>query len=123
MMTAFIQYSTACRALAAARSIDEVKNIRNKAEALRAYALQAKNRELEIDAAEIRIRAKRRLGELQAEQPKNRGTRGQLVGPSKMAAPTDKTPTLKELGIDYKLSSRVQKLAAVPQAKFESESV
>ena len=120
MMTALTQYSTACRALAAARSIDEVKNIRNKAEALRAYALQAKNRELEIDAAEIRIRAERRLGELQAEQPKNRGTRGQLVGPSKMAVPTDETPTLKELGIDYKLSSRAQKLAAVPQAKFES---
>jgi len=97
-----------------------LKNVRNKAEALRAYALQAKNRELEIDAAEIRIRAERRLGELQAEQPKNRGTRGQLVCSSKMAAPTDKTPTLKELGIDYKLSSRAQKLAAVPQAKFES---
>jgi hypothetical protein len=102
MITALTQYGIACRALAAARTIDEVKNVRNKAEALRAYALQAKNRELEIDAAEIRIRAERRLGELQAEQPKNRGTRGQLVGPSKIAAPTDKTPTLKELGIDYK---------------------
>jgi hypothetical protein len=109
MMTALTQYSTACRALAAARSIDEVKNIRNKAEALCA---PAKNRELEIGAAEIRIRAERRLGELQAEQPKNRGTCGQLIGPSKMAAPTDKTPTLKELGIDYKLSSRAQKLVS-----------
>jgi hypothetical protein len=56
-----------------ARDRLKISAIRRKT--LRAYALQAKNRELEIDAAEIRIRAERRLGELQAEQPKNRRTR------------------------------------------------
>ena len=42
----------------------DAKDIRDKAEAMRAYAKQAKNKELEIDAAEIRMRAERKVGEL-----------------------------------------------------------
>jgi hypothetical protein len=37
--------------------------LRDKAEAMRAYARQAINKQLEMDAAEIRMRAGRRLGE------------------------------------------------------------
>jgi hypothetical protein len=43
-----------------------VREISAQADAVRAYAKQAKNKQLEIDAAEIRIRAERRLGELMA---------------------------------------------------------
>jgi hypothetical protein len=57
--------------------VDEVLNIRDKAEALRAYARQAKNKQGEIDFSEIRIRAVRRIGQMMAEQPKAKG--GSLI--------------------------------------------
>jgi hypothetical protein len=49
-------YDKACRALANAKSVDEVKDIRSKATAMAEYARQAKNCELEADAREIRMR-------------------------------------------------------------------
>ena len=75
--------------------------------------------ELEIDAAEIRARAERRLGEmLRADPPKAKGSRGQLKGrkPSgapKVEAPEKDAPSLSDLGIDWKLSARAQKAAVL----------
>jgi N6-adenosine-specific RNA methylase IME4 len=124
-----VRYDAACKALADAKAVDEVKRIRDGAEAMRAYAKQVKNKDLEIDAAEIRMRAEIRIGELAIEQERtvglNRGARGIGVrsamprGHSTLAPPTYSEaldlPTLEA----NKLVSRGKKLAQVPEAKRE----
>lgn len=116
-------YSKACQALAEAKSVDEVKGIRDKASAMRAYAQQAKNRQMEVDAAEIRMRAERRLGELIRAQKEtvglNEGGRPTKTPTKKEGVFGNQSPTLKDAGIDWKLSARAQKMAAVPEEKFE----
>jgi hypothetical protein len=71
-----VLYDNACRALAEAKSVDEVLNIRDKAEAARAYAKQAKNRLMELDAWELRVRAERRLGEVLKEMRRTKLLKG-----------------------------------------------
>ena len=65
---ALSRYDVACRALAEAKAVDDIVEIVGQANAVHTYPRQAKNRQMEIDAAEIRIRAQRRLGELMAAQ-------------------------------------------------------
>jgi len=126
METQLVKYDAACLALAEARNVDEVKEISNKAEAMRAYARQAKNKDLEVDAAEIGLRAKRRLGEIIILQKEtvglNKGSAG--IGKSPSAVPEEyhtQPPTLADVGISKKLSSQSQKLAAVPVEEFEEQ--
>lgn len=100
------------KALAEAVTIDEVKDIRDKAESIRAYYRQQKDGlDAQNNAAELKIRAERRLGELLAEMEKNPGTR--LLGGHTMLPP--ETPTLAELGIAKMQSHRWQKLSSVPE--------
>lgn len=123
-MTALIKYEAACRALAECKAVDEVKVWADKAAAMQAYGRMAKDKTLEVDAAEIRIRAERRLGELIAAQKAGPGLAKPGVKPSANSVVGDdriQTPTLAEAGISKDLSSRAQKLAAVPEAEFEAE--
>jgi hypothetical protein len=114
------RYDAACRAIAEATAVDEVKDIRDKATALRAYAKQAKNRQLEIDAAEIRIRAERRLGEVIAAQRESIGlSKGARNAGQKRTRNPDEPATLTEVGIDKHLADRARKLAALPARQFE----
>lgn len=114
-MTALLKYDAACRAVSEAKTLDEVKDVRDKAEAVRHYARQAKNRELEIDCAEIRIRAERKLGEILCLSKSS----GQLNKGGRPSLRRIGRATLRDIGITKALSSRTQRLAAIPQVTFE----
>ncbi|OAF05444.1 hypothetical protein AYJ54_00630 [Bradyrhizobium centrolobii] len=114
-MTQLVRYETARAALAEARSVDEVKDIRDKSEAMRAYARMAKDTQLEIDATELRLRAERRLGIMLSQQELHRGGR-----PSKTGSSEEPVLTLADVGIDKKLSSRAQRIGGVGEQAFEA---
>jgi N6-adenosine-specific RNA methylase IME4 len=121
-MSSLVKYDEACRALAAAVSVDEVMALQDTAEMMRAAARIAKNRDLEMQAIELRMRGERRLGELIAAQKKEFGLNRGGRPSEKTCSPEEQVSqagTLAEAGIDRKLSSRAQKLAAVPAEKFE----
>jgi len=106
----------ACRLLSECTDLAEIRAVHDMAEAARLYA-RAANRGLEAqnNAAEIKIRAERRAGELLAELPKNGGARG--VG---VSFHDGSAPTLTELGIDTHDSHRWQQVARVPATAFEA---
>ncbi len=87
-----------------AQAFDEVRVIRDQAEALRTYAkaagygLEAQNR-----AAELKVRAERKAGSLLQDM----GTRHGRVD------------TLSGLGIEHHQSSRWQRIATLPEDSFE----
>lgn len=120
-MTELIRYDAACAAIARAKSVDEVREIHNRSEALRAYAKISRNRSMEVDAAEIRIRAERRLGEMLAEAKRcDLLAKGALLrGNARPLSRTKEKFTLREAGIDKKLSMRAQQTAAIEEPKFD----
>jgi hypothetical protein len=120
MQTQLVKYDAACRAIADAKSIDEVKEITNRAEAARAYARQAKNRQLEIDAVEIRVRSERRLGEIIIEMKTQ--NLGVIQGVRSHTERGSETPIrLADLGVDSDISGMSQRLARLPNDRFEHE--
>ena len=112
-------YDKARTALAAAKRVDEAKDIRDKAVAMQVYAKQAKDRTLVEDATDIRMRAERRAGELLAEMQKNKGAVAGKTG-RKGQPVLDAKPKLSDFGVSKTQSSQWQALAALPQDKFES---
>lgn len=122
-MVEMVRYEAARKALAAACRVDEVKDVRDKALAMQAYAKQAQDTELMENATDIRLRAERRAGELLREMVKNPGEAGPGRGnknPLLKKKGVLSVPKLSDLGITYKQSSHWQKVAAMPEAKFEA---
>jgi hypothetical protein len=121
-MTTLVIYDAACRTLAEARRVDEVKDIRDKAVAMAIYARQAKNRDLEADAIEIRMRATRKLDQLRQAQKEtvglHKGGGDQRSDHRGSKNPGDR-PTLASQGIDKNLAKQARALGALSPERFE----
>jgi 16S rRNA G966 N2-methylase RsmD len=111
-MTQLVKYDEARRALAIASTVDEAKDIRDKAAALAAYARQRNDIEMERWVAEIKLRAITRIGEISAELETAPG----VGGHNRQALPVDgksvtKAEVLKRAGISTSAAHRAEKLA------------
>jgi N6-adenosine-specific RNA methylase IME4 len=111
-----VRYDAACRAVAECKTVDEAKDYRDMAVAMAVYARQARNKDLEADAVEIRMRATRRLDQLRRAQKATVGlAKNQYAGLSENPA-----PTLASQGIDKNLADQARKLGALSDQRFET---
>ncbi len=106
--------------LAAIVSVEDVMEVMGMAEAAQAYAKRVGSTVETINyAAEIRLRAERKLGEILIQTPKAKGG-GDMKSDHRSQKRTGDSPTLAESGISKKLSSQSQELANAPEDEFEA---
>ena len=107
-----VKYEATRQALIECATVDEVKTIKDRAQALANYARLSKDNELEKRSVEIRERARIRMGEITMALPKkpaNQHTKPAspvIVGEAKT-----KTEALADAGISTQEASRAEKLA------------
>jgi hypothetical protein len=116
---AIARYEAMCAAIAECYRIDDVRDWRDRAAAIQEYHRRAQNTEAEHMAAEIRVRAERRAGELLHGMPKAKGGEQYHRSPGDTGASA--TTTLADMGISKNEASRAQRLADVPVEQFEEE--
>lgn len=120
-LPALLHYDAACRELAGAVRVDEVKGILDVAVAMRAYAKQAKNRDAEANAVVLRLRATRKLDQLCKAQKETIGLAkgGEQYHRTGLSA-NPVLPTLAMQGIDKTLAQQARVLGAMDEARFEA---
>lgn len=106
--------------LASCKNVETVKDLRDRAEAIQVWLRhQRASISAQNDAAEIALRAERRLGELLMAAPKAPPGRPKKPGGENRSR-SEPISTLADLGVDKKLAARSQKLAKAPEERFES---
>ena len=114
--------SKAERAIIEANTLDEVKDILDRATAVKAYAKKAQlGQKIVVEAAAIKLRAERRLGEMmQMVKLADSAPGNQYTGPLVLQSPDNNAPVfLRDLGITKSDSSRSQRIAKLPTETFE----
>lgn len=105
--------------LSQSKNVDEVREVADKAKAVALYLRSVEaSIESQNDAAEIRLRAERRLGEISQEiEEDGRGRKPKV----KAAAPAviTKGAKLAELGLKERDARRYEQLAKIPEVKFD----
>ena len=121
MSVRLVTYEAARVALKQAVEIDDVKDIRDKAQAMAAYALQIKNDDMYQWVKDIKLRAERRMGELLEEVGPNKGAATpRTVEIDNAVTDSDRVkPTLAEIGISKKQSTDFKAIASIPEKEFE----
>ena len=111
---ALVKWDDARRAVAEAKNVDELKNVRDKAEVMRAYAKQvAESLEVQNDICEIKLRAERRMGEMIKADPNIKAGR-------KLKSLHDERIKLKDFGVSEIQSHRYQQIAGLSSDVFEN---
>ncbi|MFC1833529.1 hypothetical protein ACFL2Q_02185 [Thermodesulfobacteriota bacterium] len=113
--TALVAIDQARRALEVASTLDDVKDIRDRAEAMRAYAKQAQySLEIQNRCAELKLRAERKAGTLLSESTVKGGARHKSHDGT-----YERRSVLEDLGISKMQSSRWQTVSTIPDDIFE----
>lgn len=119
-MDSLVKLDKATQMLAEIKSVDDAKNLIDIAEAARVYAKQVKlGLEAQNHAAEIKLRAQRRAGELLDAMPKAQG--GEYKNTGKGYIPVNAPPRLEDIGVTKIQSSQWQAIASIPDDEFEEK--
>lgn len=112
------KYDRMREAIVQARTVDDVKGIVDKAEALRHYLKQVgESQENQNMIAEIKIRAERQGGKLLAKLPKAQGKRTDLT--SSMPEEVSRAKVIRSAGLSVGTANRWEKESAIPEEVFE----
>ena len=119
-MDALAKLSAATYALAEAKTLDDVKRIIDIAEAARTYARAAKlGLEAANHAAEVKLRAERKAGELLQQLERAPGARTDIKPTDRLSASSEYRQTLQDTGVEERTAQRWQTVAQVPDEVFE----
>jgi len=117
-MSHLIKYEEARNALQVVATLDEAKDISDKMQALKIYAHQKNDSQMELWVAEIKLRANRRFGELSKQIDKSKA--GGAGGGRAHSDVATKAEVLNSVGVNSGEASRCEKIASIPEEKFQA---
>lgn len=117
---AILLITQADRLLAEARTLDDIKDIRDKAQAAQVYAKKAGlSKSIIVHASAIKVQAERRLGQILSTLPLVTSSPGnQHTGKLDRSHDTTGPIRLHDLGITKSDTSRAQQIASLPATTF-----